>query len=353
MVFIFCFIFGLAFGLVLHRGSFPSTALQTPRLLVGRADHVPDGYAAPCSGTLHLGEIDTEFLGLLLGCMRGVRRLLILPAGGLLSLLGGLPCGLLTLLGSLSGGVLRLLSRTSGSILGLSRDLACLLGRLSSGFLGLPRCLTDGVLCLLDRSSCGLLGLSGYLSDLIRDPAQGSAALLLALLTPAGQAANGVLHLLGRSSCGLLCLTCNLACLLGRLSSGFLGLSGYLTGGVLRLLGHPLRDLLHLLLGLLDGLAHRVFHSHILGRLIHRILDLRVGVDHLLDLGLSVTGGKLLSVLLELLAVVLNLALYAAHRLPVETLGFLQVLILLRLLLAILHLFGHFVSSSLIPFTRR
>jgi hypothetical protein len=317
VIFIFCFIFGLAFGLLVHRGSFPSTALQTPRLLVGRADNVPDGYAAPCSGTLHLGEIDTEFLGLLLGCMRGVRLLLLLPAGGLLSLLGGLPCGLLTLLGSLGGGVLRLLSRTSGSILGLS------------GYL------TGGVLCLLDRSSCGLLCLSGYLSDLIRDPAQGSAALLLALLTPASQATNGILHLLGR------------------LSSGFLRLSGYLPGGVLRLLGHPLRDLLHLLLGLLDGLAHRVFHSHILGRLIHRTLDLRVGVDHLLDLGLSVTGGKLLRVLLELLAVVLNLALYAAHCLPVETLGFLQVLILLRLLLAILRLFGHFVSSSLIPFTRR
>jgi hypothetical protein len=224
--------------------------------------------------------------------MRGVRLLLLLPAGGQLSLLGGLPCGLpcclLTLLGSLSGGVLRLLSCTSGSILGLSRDLACLLSRLSSDFLGLPRCLTDGVLCLLDRSSCG-----------------------------------------------------------------FLCLSGYLTGGVLRLLGHPLRDLLHLLLGLLDGLAHRVFHSRILGRLIHRTLDLRVGVDHLLDLGLSVTGGKLLRVLLELLAVVLDLALYAAHRLPVETLGFLQVLILVRLLLAILHLFAHFVSSSLILFTRR
>jgi hypothetical protein len=247
---IFCFIFGLAFGLVVHRA--PSTALQTPRLLVGRADNVPDGYAAFCSGTLHLGEIDTEFLGLLLGCMRGVRQLLVLPAGGLLSLLGGLPCGLLTLLGSLSGGVLRLLSCTSGSILGLSRDLACLLGRLSSGFLGL---------------------------------------------------------------------------------------SGYLTGGVLRLLGHPLRDLLHLLLGLLDGLAHRVFHSHILGRLIHRTLDLRVGVDHLLDLGLSVAVGKLLRVLLKLLAVVLNLAPYAAHRLPVETQGFLQVPILLRLLLAILDLF--------------
>jgi hypothetical protein len=333
VIFIFCFIFGLAFGLVVHRGSFPSTALQTPRLLVGRADNVPDGYAASCSGTLHLGEIDTEFLGLLLGCMRGV-RLLLLPAGGLLSLLGGLPCGLLTLLGRLTGGVLHLLSRASGSILGLSRHLACLICRLSSHFLGLPRCLTSSVLCLLDRSSCGLLGLSCYFSDLICDSAQGSTALLLVLLTPAGQAANGILHLLGRSSCG------------------FLGLSCYLTDGVLRLLGRPLRDLLHLLLGLLDGLAHHVFHPRILGRLIHRALYLRVGVDHLLNLGLGVAVGKLPRVLLELLAVVLDLALYTAHRLPVETLGFLQVLILLRLLLAILRLFGHFVSSSLIPFAR-
>jgi hypothetical protein len=108
VVFMFCFIFGLAFGLVVHRCSFPSTALQTPRLLVGRADHVPDGYAAFCSGTLHLGEIDTEFLGLLLGRIRGVRLLLVLHAGGLL-----------TLLGSLNGGVLRLLGRSLRDLLHL------------------------------------------------------------------------------------------------------------------------------------------------------------------------------------------------------------------------------------------
>jgi hypothetical protein len=113
------------------------------------------------------------------------------------------------------------------------------------------------------------------------------------------------------------------------------------------LLSHPLGDLLHLLLGLLGGLAHRVFHSRILGRLIHRTLDLRVGVDHLLDLGLSVASGKLLRVLLELLTVVLDLALYAAHRLPVETQGFLQVPFFLRLLLDGLRSFAHFVSFSI------
>ena len=222
---------------------------------------------------------------------------------------------------------------------GLPCSLLTLLGRL-----------TGGVLCLLGCSSCDLLGLSGYLSDLIGDPAQGSAALLLALLTPACQAANGILHLLGRSSCGFLCLSRYLARLIGRLSSGFLCLSSHLTGSVLHLLGRSLRDLLHLLLGLLEGLAHHVFHSHILGRLIHRTLDLRVGVDHLLDLGLSVAVGKLLRVLLELLSVVLDLALYAAHRLPVETLGFLQVLILLRLLLDVLRFFAHFVPFSIARF---
>ena len=74
--------------------------------------------------------------------MRGVRLLLASSAGGLLgcllSLLGGLPRGLLALLCRLTGGVLRLLGRSL-------RDL---------------------------------LGLSGYLSDLICDPAQRSAALL-------------------------------------------------------------------------------------------------------------------------------------------------------------------------------
>jgi hypothetical protein len=292
--------------------------------------------------TLYLGEVDTEFLGLPLGGMRGVRLLLVLPTGGLLALLG-----------RLTGGVLCLLDRPSRGLLGLSRDLTRLVGRLACHFLSLSSGLSGGVLCLLGRSACGILGLSCYLSDLIRDPAQGSAALLLALLTPACQAANGILHLLGRSPYGLLSLSRDLSGLLGRLSRGFLGLSGHLTRGVLCLLGDPLRDLLHLLLGLLDGLAHRVFHARILGRLIHRALDLRVGVDHLLDLGLGVAGGKLLRILLELLAVVLDLALYAAHRLPVEAEGFLEVLILLRLLLAILHLFGHFVSFSLISFARR
>jgi hypothetical protein len=260
------------------------------------------------------------------------------------------------------GGVRLLLASSAGGLLGC---LLSLLGRLPRGLPTLLCRLTGGVLRLLGRSLRDLLGLSGYLSDLIGDPAQRSAALLsAALLTPASQATNGVLYLLGRSSGDVLGLTRNLACLfgrltgylpglIGRLSSGFLCLSSYLAGGILRLLGRPLRDLLHPLLGLLDGLAHRVFHSRILGRLIHRTLDLRVGVSHLLDLGLSVALGKLLRELLQLLAVVLDLALYAAHRLPVETLGFLQVLILLRLLLGVLRLFGHFVSFSIVLFARR
>jgi hypothetical protein len=191
---------------------------------------------------------------------------------------------------------LLLLGSSAGGLLGC---LLTLLGRL-----------TGGVLRLLGRSLRDLLGLSGYLSDLIGDPAQGSAALLLALLTPASQAANGVLHLLGRS----------------------------------------LRDLLHLLLGLLDGLAHRVFHSRILSRLIHRTLYLRVGVDHLLDLRLSVALGKLLREPLELLAVVLDLALYAPHRLPEVVLCLLKVLFVLRLLLDGLRSFAHFVPFSISRF---
>jgi hypothetical protein len=176
-------------------------------------------------------------------------------------------------------------------------------------------------------------------------------------LTPASQATNGVLYLLGRSSGDVLGLTRNLACLLGRLSgylsglvgrlsSGFLCLSSYLAGGILRLLGRPLRDLLHLLLGLLDGLAHRVFHPRILGRPIHRTLDLRVGVDHLLDLGLRV-GRKLLHVALKLCVVALHPAFYATHRLPEVVLCLLQGLLILRLLLNGLRSFAHLVSFSI------
>jgi hypothetical protein len=301
----------------------------TPRLLVGSADHVPDRDPASCSGTLHLGEVDPEFLGLLLGRLRGVRLLLVVPsAGGLLSRL------------------LSLLGRTPGGVLRLARYLPGLVRRLPGRFLGLTCCLTGGVLRLLGYTPGSLLGLPRNLAYLIGDPAQGSAALLLALLTPAGQATNGVLHLLGCSTCGFLRLAGYLARLVGHLACGLLCLSGYLTGSVLRLLGRPLRDLLHLLVGLLGGLVHLVFHSSILGGPLHRAFDLRVVVDHLLDQGLGVARGGLLGVPLKLLVVVLDLAPHTAYRLPEEALGLLQVLILLRLLLGVLRLFAHFVSFS-------
>jgi hypothetical protein len=217
--------------------------------------------------------------------------------------------------------------------------------------MGLPRCLTCCVLCLLGHASCRLLCLARDLSDLIGDPTEGSAASLAFFVPtsgePAGQASNGVLHLLGRTICGFLRLARNLARLVGHLSSGFLCLSGYLTCGVLRLLGRPLRDLLHLLAGLLGGLVHLVLRSRILGGPLHRALDLRVVVDHLLDQGLGVARGSLLGVALKLLVVVLDLAPHAAYRLPEEALGFLQVLILLHLLLDVLRLFAHFVSFSI------
>ena len=197
-----------------------------------------------------------------------------------------------------------------------------------------------GVRLLLASSASGLLGC--LLSLLGRLP-RGLLTLLCCLT-------GGVLRLLGRSSGDVLGLTRNLACLLGRLTGYLSSLIGRLSSGILRPLGRPLRDLLHLLLGLLDGLAHRVFHPRILGRLIHRTLDLRVGVDHLLDLGLSAALGKLLRELLQLLAVVLDLALYATHRLPEVVLYLLQVLILQRLLLNGLRSFAHLVFFSIAGF---
>ena len=49
-------------------------------------------------------------------------------------------------------------------------------------------------------------------------------------------------------------------------------------------------------------------------------LEFHVGVVHLLNLGLRVALGELLGVLLQLLAVVLDLALQATNRLRVEVL---------------------------------
>jgi hypothetical protein len=205
-------------------------------------------------GTLHLGEVHTQLLRLLLGGLRSVRLLLLASSG--------------------------------------------LLGRL----LSLLGCLTSGVLCLLGRLSGRLLSLLGHLSGLIGD-----------------------------------------------LSGRLLGLPRRLSGHVLRLLGGSLCGLLDLLLGLLGSLLHRILDAHVLGRLIHRALEFHVGVDHLLDLGLRVAIGNLLGELLQLGAVILDLALKAAYRLPVEVLGVLRGL-LLHLLLKILSLVRHFVSILLIDF---
>ena len=141
-------------------------------------------------------------------------------------------------------------------------------------------------------------------------------------------------------------LSCRLARgilrLLGRSSGGFLGLSRCLTGRVLRLL-LLLCEVLHLLISLLGSFVGHVLDALVLGCLIDRAFELRVGVDHLLDLGLRVALGELLRILLQLGAVILDLALEAAYRLPVEALGALRGL-LLHLLLKILR---HFVSLVL------
>jgi hypothetical protein len=188
----------------------------------------------------------------------------------------------------------------------------------------------------------GILGLARYLPDLIGDPAHktSDAALLLAA---AGEPAYGVLDALGGLSGlsgdlthGVLSLARYLSDLIG----GLLGLSDCLTCCVLGLLGRSLRGLHDLLLGILGGLIHLVLDAHVLGRLINRALELHVGVDHLLDLGLSVALGDLLSILLQLGAVILHLALDPAYRLPVEVLGVLRGL-LLHLLLKIRSLVRH------------
>ena len=352
-------------------------ALQRPRLLVRGGDHVPDGDAPLGSGALHLREVHTQLLSLLLGGLRSVRLLLLTSSGllgrltcGLLSLLGGLPRSvlcllggssggflrlsrcLLPLLGRLSGGVLRLLSRSSGGFLRLSGYLSGLIGRLPRGFLGLSRCLSGRVLHALRG-----------LPDLIRDSSKRTAAALAFALLAAGETTGessySVLHLPGRLTRsvlyalrGLSGLVGDLSCLIGRLSCYLLGLPRRLSCGVLRLLGRSLCDLLHLLQGLLGGLVHRVLDARILGRLIHRTFELHVGVNHLLDLGLLVALGELLSVLLQLLAVVLGLALDPAQRLPVEVLGVLHGL-LLHLLLKILSLICHLVSLLFIDFRFR
>jgi hypothetical protein len=216
-----------------------------------------------------------------------------------------------------------------------------------------------------------LLGLARNLPYLIGDSAQGtSAALLTAAGEPAGEPAygllglardlpglvgglpgyflglacclsSGVLSLLGGPSGGLLGLARDLPGLIGGLPGYFLGLARCLPGGVLRLLGGPSGGLLDLLLGLLGGRLHLVLHSGVLGRLIHRALELYVRVDHLLDLALRLLG-ELLGKLLQLGAVILDLALEATYRLPVKVLGVLRRL--LNVLLLEVRYFAHLSS---------
>jgi hypothetical protein len=169
------------------------------------------------------------------------------------------------------------------------------------------------------------------------------------LLPLLGSLSGGVLGLLGGPSGGLLGLARNLPGLVGRLARYLLGLIGRLSGGVLSLLGGSLRGLLDLLLGLLSGLLGLVLYSGILGRLIHRALELYVRIDHLLDLGLRILG-ELLGKLLQLGAVILDLALEAAYRLPVEVLGVLRgrlEVLLLKVRCLVSHLVSFlFVASS-------
>jgi hypothetical protein len=300
-------------------------------LLVRSAGDVPHSDAAFGAGSLNLAEVDAKLLGLLLRGLRGV-RLLLTSAGCLLRRLLALLCHLLSLLGCLPGGVL-----------GLPGHLPRLIRRLSRRLLGLSSGLSGRVLHAL-----------GDLPYLIGDSSQRTSASLFVLLASTGESSHGVLNLSCRLACSVLCLlgnlsslvrhlTCHLSGLIRRLTCSLLGLSRHLSGGVLRLLRSLTSDLLHLLQGLLGSLLHSFLDARILGRLIHRTLDLRVGVDHLLDLGLRVAFGELLSVLLQLFAVILSLALDPAQRLPVEVLGVLHGL-LLHLLLKIRSLIRHFFS---------
>ena len=270
----------------------------------------------------------------MLGGLGGV-RLLLLASSGLLR-------RLLALLGCLTRRVLGLACDLTGLVGCLSCSVLRLLGGLACGVLGLP-CYLSG---LIRGLSSGALDLSGNLSHLVGDPAQRSATALaftLLLLAsagePAGETTHGVLRLARYLSCLVGCLTgyllglaCYLPGLVGCLTRYLLGLARYLSGGILRLLGCSLRDLLHLLQGLLGSLVHRFLDTRILGRLIHGALELHVGVDHLLDLGLLATFGELLRILLQLFAVILSLALDPTQRLPVEVLSVFHGLLLQLLL---------------------
>jgi hypothetical protein len=334
-------------------------------LLVQSAHHVLDGDAVLRTRALHLGEVHAELLGFLLRGVRGFRLLsaprpllcrLLTLLGYLLALLGSLSCRVLRLSGHLTRGILRLLRGLSrlighlpGRVLGLTRDLSGLIRGLPRHLLGLVGHLPGRVLHAL-----------GYLPHLVGDPAERTAALLAAALLATGQTAGeapnrvlnlarGLPRLIGHLASRVLGLTRDLSGLIRGLPRHLLGLVGHLPGRVLR----PLREIAHGLLELFGGLVHRVLYALVLGRTIHRALDLFIGVDHLIYLGLGITVGNLLRVLLELLAVVLDLGLDPAHRLPEEVLGLFQVLLVLRLLLKIRSLICHFVSLLFVDFRLR
>ena len=296
----------LAFGLlVVHNYSLLSMASPGSLLLVRSAGDVPHSDAAFGPGSLNLVEVDAKLLGLLLGGLRGV-RLLLLASSGLLG-------RLLSLLGCLSGNLLSLLGCLTCGVLCLARYLSCLIRRLSRRLLGLSSGLSSRVLHALDG-----------LPYLICDSSQRTSASLVVLLASPGESSHGVLNLSCRLARSVLCLlgnlsglvrhlTCHLSGLIGGLTGSLLGLASHLPSGVLSLLRSLTSDLLHLLQGLLGSLLHCLLDTRILGRLIHGTLDLRVGVDHLLNLGLRVAFGELLSVLLQLFAVILSLALDPAQ----------------------------------------
>jgi hypothetical protein len=265
---------------------------------------------------LHLGEVHSQLVGLLPGGVCSVR--LLLASSGLL---GRLPHSLLSLLGRLPHSLLSLLGRLSSGVLHTLRRLPNLIGDAANN----------------SSETTLLLAASG-------EPAYGVLHTLDSLSGLTGDLTCGVLYLLGGSSRGILGLAGHLPYLICGLAGCLLGLPDCLSCGVLHLLGRSLRGLHDLLLGILGGLIHRVFDVHVLSRLINRALELQVGVDHLLDLGLRVSLGHLLSILLQLGAIILHLALDPAYRPPIEFLGVLDGL-LLHLLLKILSLIGHFISN--------
>src|SRR5215218_4739658 len=170
------------------------------------------------------------------------------------------------------------------------------------------------------------------------------------VLSLLGGLARSVLGTL-RSLAGLIGdLPCSALGLLGSPPSGVLSLLGDSSSGVLDALGGLPGLICHLargLLGLLGRLVYRVVESLVMGRLVESALDLRVGVDHLLQLRLRLRRG-LLHQALELGAFALQLTLEPAERVAIEVLGALHDLLLYPLLegLCFAHSFSFLVIFS-------